>query len=151
MVILATLYGWLYHYLISNLFDVQPIHTAEDVWSVYEKVIRWTLDHFAYAALILILSTTIASYLVFKRQGYDLAEHLVLNTFYIGLVLVIAFILFPVLYIYDKSSIEGLKSYAFISQLLNFVLMYWCYAQFFNKLTKINALGFTALTYLLSP
>ena len=55
VVVMATLYGLLYHYLISNLFDVQPIHPAEDVLGVYEKVIRWSLDHFAYAALILII------------------------------------------------------------------------------------------------
>jgi hypothetical protein len=148
IVILATLYGLLYHYFISNLFGVQPVHIAEGVLSVYEKVIRWNLDHFAYATLILILSTTTASYLVFKKQGCNLAEHLVLNTFYRGLVLLIGFILFPVLYIFHKSVTENLKTYALITQLLDFVLMYWCYAQFFNKLKKIQSLGLTVLTYL---
>ena len=99
------------------------------------------------SVLILIVSTTIASYRVFKKQGYNLAEHLVLNIYYRGLELVIALLLFPVLYILYKSGIESLKSYAHLFQLLDFVLMYWCYAQFFDKLTKIQALGLTVLTY----
>lgn len=148
VVVLATLYGLLYHYFIGNLFDVERTHVEENVIGTYEKVIRWTTDHFAYAALILILSTTIASYFVFKKQGYSLAEHLVLNTFYRGLVFVIALLMLPLLSILQKSGTEFLNTYALISQLLDFLLMYWCYAQFFNKLTKIQSLGLTALTYL---
>jgi Protein of unknown function (DUF3667) len=148
VVILATLYGLLYHYFINSLFDVKPINAAENVVSAYEKVIRWITDHFAYATLILILNTTIASWLVFKKRGYNFAEHLVLNTFYTGLVLVITLILFPVIYIYHNSGAEGLKNYAFITQVLDFVLMYWCYAQFFNTISKIESLALTTLTYL---
>jgi len=86
---------------------------------------------------------------VFKKKGYNFAEHLVLNTFYRGLVLVIGLLLFPVLYIYYKNGTEGFKNYAFIIQILDFVLMYWCYSQFFNKISKIKSLGLTLLTYLI--
>jgi hypothetical protein len=85
---------------------------------------------------------------VFRKKGHDFAEHFVLNTFFRGLVLVIGFLLFPVLYIYHNNGIESLKNYAFITQVLDFVLMYWCYAQFFNKISKIESLGLTLLTYL---
>jgi hypothetical protein len=149
VVLLATIYGLIYHQFINIPFDVEPIRAEESITSIYEKVIHWSIEHFAYATLILILSTTIASYLVFKKQGYNIAEHLVLNTFYRGLLLTIALILLPVQYIIlHKSGIEGLKSYALITQLLDFILMYWCYVQFFNKLTKIQSLGLTVLTYL---
>ncbi|MDB5288144.1 MAG: hypothetical protein JWR05_3093, partial [Mucilaginibacter sp.] len=149
VVLLATIYGLIYHQLINIPFDVEPIRAEESITSIYEKVSHWSIEHFAYATLILILSTTIASYLVFKKQGYNIAEHLVLNTFYRGLLLIIALILLPVQYIIlHKSGIEGLKSYAFITQFLDFALMYWCYVQFFNKLTKIQSLGLTVLTYL---
>ena len=149
VIVLATLYGLLYHYFIGNLFDVEPTDAGKNVIGIYEKFIRWLTDHFAYAALIVILSTTISSYLVFKKQGYNLVEHLVLNTYYMGLILVIALILLPVLYLSQKSGPESSMSYTLISQLLYFGLMYWCYAQFFNKLTKVKSFGLTALTYLL--
>jgi hypothetical protein len=148
VIILATLYGLLYHYLIGNIFEVEPTHAPQDVLSVYEKVILWSTDHFAYATLILIISTTIASYLVFKRQGYNLAEHFVLNTYYRGLVLVIALLLFTVFYVLYKGGKEWLRVYAPVSQAIDFILMYWCYTQFFNKLTKIQSLGLTLLAYL---
>jgi len=147
VVVLATLYGLLYHYFIQNLFEAGTIHPDDDVTSVYEKVIHWNLDHLAYAVLMMVVSTTIASYQVFKKQGYNLAEHLVLNAYYRGLGLVISVLLFPLLYILQRSGMESFRSYAHTFQLLDFVLMFWCYAQFFNKLSMIKVLGLTALTY----
>jgi hypothetical protein len=147
VVVLATLYGLFYHFFIHNLYDVKPINSHENVISVYEKVIKWITDHFAYASLILILTTTIVSYFVFKKQGRNFAEHLVLNTFYTGLTLVVSFLFLPVHYIYSSGAI--LKWYAFINLLINFVLMCWCYVQFFNKIPKIKSLSLTLLTYLI--
>ena len=148
VIVLATIYGLLYHFLIPESFNVRTIHTSENVLSVYEKVINWSVGHFAYATLIMILSTTIASYLVFKKQGYNLAEHFVLNTYYRSLVLLISLLLFPVLYILQRSDAGSIKGYVPVFQLIDFLLMYWCYAQFFNKTGKIKSLGLTLLTYL---
>jgi Protein of unknown function (DUF3667) len=149
VVVLATLYGLLYHYLIDNIFDIQPIGVGEEnVVSAYEKVTGWLTDHFAYASLILVVISSIVSYQVFKKQGHNFAEHLVLNTYYIGLVLVVNLILLPVLYIFHKDDSRNLMAYALITQNLNFFLMYWCYAQFFNKLSKIQSFGLTILSYL---
>ena len=147
VVILATLYGLLYHFFIHNIFDVQSIHPTENVVNTFKKVIQWNLDHLAYTVIILIVSTTIVSYQVFKKKGCNLAENLVLNTYYRGLELVITLLLFPVLYVLSKNNAEGLRTYALLSQVLDFVLMYWCYAQFFDKLTKIQAFGRVVLTY----
>jgi hypothetical protein len=147
LIILATVYGLLYHYFIHNLFNVNPIGTKETIVGAYEKLVRWMTDHFAYATLILVLNTTIASYLVFRRQGYNFAEHLVLNTFYRSAVLVIILALFPLLYVYQERGSQGLTIYLVTSQLLDFLFMYWCYAQFFNKISKLKSLGLTILTY----
>ncbi|MDB5120104.1 MAG: hypothetical protein JWN56_1322 [Sphingobacteriales bacterium] len=149
IVILAAIYGLIYHYFIIIPFANEPINAGENILSVYQKILRWSIEHFAYATFILIISTTIASYSIFKKQGFNLAEHLVLNTFYRGLTLIFGLVLLPLQYIiYCNSGTEGLKYYALISQLLDFGLMYWCYAQFFNKLTKTRTLGLTVLTYL---
>jgi hypothetical protein len=139
VIVLATIYGLLYHFLVPDSFDVKTIQSSENLLGIYLKVINWSLDHFAYATLVMIISTTIASYQVFKKQGSNLAEHLVLNTYYRGLVLVISLLLFPVLHIFSSSNTESLRAYVPVFQLLDFVLMYWCYTQFFNKLSKIQS------------
>lgn len=147
VIVLATLYGLLYHYFIGSMYDVKPINTQENVVSAYGKVTSWIIDHFAYSSLIIILNTTVASYLVFKKQGYNFAEHLVLNIFYRGLVILINLILLPVLYKYGRS--ERFINYIFITQIIDLVLMYWCYAQFFNKMPRLKSLCFTLFTYLI--
>jgi Protein of unknown function (DUF3667) len=147
VVVLATLYGLLYHYFIQNLFKAEHINPTDGLTRVYEKVIHWNLDHLAYAVLILIVSTTIASYQVFKKQGYNPAEHLVLNAYYRGLELVISLLLFPLLFLLQRSGAGSFRYYAFTFQFLDFGLMYWCYAQFFHKLTRMKAFGLTVLTY----
>jgi hypothetical protein len=147
VVVLATLYGVLYHYFIGNIFNDGPIHPEDGLTSVYEKVIGWVFDHYAYASLIFVLTTTVASYGVFKKQGYNFAEHLVLNTFLMGLVLLFLILTFPVLYVEYKNGPEELKNYAPIYQVGQFALMYWCYAQFYDKLTWLQSLGNTVLTF----
>lgn len=144
VVVLATLYGLLFHYFISDLHGLEPIHARENVLSVFGKVTQWITAHFAYATLLLIVTTTLSSFLLFKKQGYNFAEHLVLNTFYRGLVLVVNILLFPVLYTY-----RGTEIYILGAQLTDLTLMYWCYAQFFNRLSKIESLGLTVLAYLM--
>ena len=125
VVVLATIYGLLFHYFITDLFKAEPIHAGDNLIIVYGKVTRWITDHFAYSTLILILNTTIASFLVFKKQAYNFAEHLVLNTYYWSLVLIGNIVLFPVFYIY--SGTENAINYAFIAQIMDVILMYWCY------------------------
>jgi hypothetical protein len=148
VVVLATLYGLLYHYLINDLFELTPIDAKENVVSAYEKVIKWIVDHFAVSTLLITVTTTIASYLVFRKKGYNLAEHLVLNTFYRGLILVINLLLFPVLYIYSDTN--NLKWYGPLLQIIDIVLMYWCYSQFFKNMPKIEVLLLTLLTYFIA-
>lgn len=147
VVILATFYGLLSHYFINISFLSDPIYKTKDLLGAYEVISRWSLSHLAYSTLILILTTTAASYLVFKKQRYNVVEHLVLNTFYRGLTLVIALMLFPVLYFLQKSGGESLRVYGIVFQFLDILLMYRCYCQFFNKLTKMQSLGLTLLTY----
>ena len=80
VIVLTTLYGLLYHNFIDSIFKIEPIVANDGILNAYEKVIRWITDHFAYATLILIFNSTVASYQVFKKSGYNFAEHLVLNT-----------------------------------------------------------------------
>lgn len=149
VIVMATLYGLLYHSLIDNIFKIEPITANDGIVKAYEKVIRWITDHFAYATLILIFNSTVASYQIFKKSGYNFAEHLVLNTFYRGLTLVIALLAIPILYLLNNSGNELVKNYTFMSQSFDFLLMYWCYAQFFNQISKIRTFVLTLYTSLI--
>lgn len=149
VIVCATAYGLLFHFLVPDSFHIESSADSENILSGYLKVINWSLDHFAYASLIIILSTTSASYIVFKKQSYNLAEHLVLNTYFRGLVLLISILIFTILYLYHGNNTDGFNSYLPFFQLLDFGLMYWCYSQFFNKLSKIKSLGLTILSFLL--
>ena len=149
VVVLATFYGILYHYFIGNLFDLNHKFSQKDVISIFENVVRWFTDHFAYASVILILGATLSTYFIYKKEGYNWAEHFVLNTFFVGLTLVSSLILLPVLFVLKLNGGEGLQGYAIFSQSLIFMLMFWCYAQFFTRLSIIQKLVRTVLSFIL--
>jgi hypothetical protein len=148
VVVLATAYGLLYHFTISQLFENKLITKKDNLTNAYLTVIRWTTDHPAISTLLLVLITTIASTISFRKKGRDFAEHLVLNAYYWGLMMLVNIIAFPILYFYRES--QAITWYQLGLQAITFYLMYWCYSQFFNQISKIKALGLTFLTFLLS-
>lgn len=147
IVVLATLYGILFHFFINHASDVKLEATTDQIVTVYENLNRWYLNHFAYVSLMLTLIATVTSYYVFKKQGYNLVEHFILNAFYVSLVLVVTLLAFPVLYLLFSSEKANLNYYLMFIQQIYFILMCWCYMQFFNKIPKLKAFGFTVLTY----
>lgn len=145
VIVLATIYGFLFHYLI---YEVQPVIKPDETLSIIENVVNWTISHFSFAILLFILSNTIASYKIFKMQGFNIVEHLVLNTYFRGLTLIFAIIMLPLLYyVGRKYGADTSTVYGIVFQMVDFASMYWCYSQFFNKPIKIFKL--TVFTYLL--
>ena len=84
---------------MGNLFDTKPASSKLDVISILANVANWMMDHFAYTSFILIIGATISTYIVFKKARYNWAEHFVLNSFLVGLILAMSRILLQVLYI----------------------------------------------------
>ncbi len=149
VVVLATFYGILFHFFINSISEVKLETTAENTLSVYENLNRWYLDHFAYISLILTLIATVTSFYIFKKQGYNFVEHLILNAFYVSLILVVMLLIFPLLYFFVASEQLNLMSYLLAIQNIDFILMCWCYIQFFNKIPKLKTFSLTALAYFL--
>lgn len=148
IVVLATIYGLAFSNFIAVSLPVEVITVYDNVDNFYIRMLHWIIMHFSYATLILIVTTTFASYIVFKKQGFNFAEHLVLNTFYRGLSLIIAITLLPVQYLsYKNYGIDGLKFYAILTQFLDIGMICWCYMQFFDTLKRIKSFSFTLLTY----
>ncbi|HTD40768.1 MAG TPA: DUF3667 domain-containing protein [Mucilaginibacter sp.] len=146
VIVLATFYGLLYHYLIFNHINTTLIAPQDDITGASGKIVTWMTEHFAFDCLFLIITTTLVSYFIFKKQKYNLAEHLALNTFSIGLFIVISLFLFPVAYIFGNAAT---LQYGIIQQGLLLVLMCWCYAQFFYKTSKAKIIGLTFIAFLI--
>lgn len=144
LIIMATIYGLLSKNAFVNSVD---LNSADSVLKTYVKMVEWTLHHLTYSSLALIITTTIASYLAFKKQGYNFAEHLILNTYYRGLVLLIMTLLIPLMYLSDELDIKSFIVYTPVSQTIDFLLMYWCYNQFFDKMSRVKSLGVSLLAY----
>lgn len=144
VIILATVYGLLSKNLFANSVDTQKL---DSVLLTYVTMIEWMLKHLTYTTISLIITTSVASYLAFKKQGYNFAEHLVLNTYYRGLVLLVTLLLIPMMYVSNDLDIKSLMTYAPVSQMVDFILMYWCYYQFFDKMSLIKSFGTSFLAY----
>jgi hypothetical protein len=149
VVVLATFYGVFTHYLIGNFIKVKTEGSQEDVVSIFVNVTRWMTDHLAYTSFIMIIGATISTYFLFKKEGYNWAEHFVLNTFLVGLILVTSLMLLPVLYILKLNGGRGLQNYAIFSQYLIFILVFWCYAQFFTRLSLLQKVVRTVLSFII--
>jgi len=106
------------------------------------------MNHFAYASFILIIGASISTYIVFRKQGYNWAEHFVLNTYVVGLILVTSIVLLPAFYIQKLKGEEGLQDYGIFSQCLIFILLCWCYTQFFTNLSVIQKLARIVLSFI---
>jgi len=146
VILLATFYGLLYHYFIFSQFKTPLIGPTDDITGASGKIITWITDHFAFDCLILIITITLVSYVIFKKKQYNLAEHLVLNTFLIGLFLVVSLSLFPFAFFFGNAVT---LQYSLIQQAILLVLMCWCYAQFFNYTSKVKIIGLAFISFLI--
>lgn len=146
VIVLATFYGLLYHYLIV-VQSKAPFEPKNDITGVSGRIVTWITEHFAFDCLILIITTTLVSYVIFKKKQYNFVEHLTLNTFTMGLLLVISLLPFPIIAILGDSAT---LLYGIIQQALLLVLMCWCYAQFFNTTSKIKIISLAILAFLIT-
>lgn len=140
--LLATFYGILYHY-----FHIKPYYDNNEAPEVMKKVNIWVSSHYALATLLLVPVYTLASFLFFRKSGYNYMEHGILNLYLGSLKLLVSFILFPLLYIYN-----GTKEMSVIISLagfLDFILNIWVYYSFFISYKPFNRIVRTFFCYLL--
>ncbi|MHA8059987.1 DUF3667 domain-containing protein [Aquirufa beregesia] len=69
VIIIATVYGLLSKNLFFNSGDSQSL---DSVLRMYVSMIEWTLKHLTYTTIALIVTTSIASYWAFQKQGFIL-------------------------------------------------------------------------------
>jgi hypothetical protein len=147
VVILATVSGLLYHSFHVTVVSEFNVSGTPDAKDTIEKINEWVVNHFSLITLLTLPFYTVGSFLAFKKQGYNFVEHLVLNAFLAGQRLVFHIAAFPVIYFY--SATPGIAVIKQLINLVDFILIAWGYATFFNKLPKLTAILLTLLSFII--
>jgi Protein of unknown function (DUF3667) len=142
VIILASLYGLLYHYFNIS-FIVSPTNSSINL----VKFNEWTGTHYAWVTLLTIPLYTIGTCIAFRKQGYNIIEYFILNTFKASQRLFVHLATFPLLYYFNGT--PKMKALSFIIYLIDVVFIYWTNAQFFNKLHFKKTLLLTLLSQLI--
>lgn len=142
VLLLAAIYIFLYHYFNISFNDTSEKTEIESV-----KINEWMFSHYSWTILLTIPLYTIGTSIAFRKQGYNIAEYLILNTFKASQRLVINIALFPLLYYCNGTGAMGKLS--LIIYIIDVAFIYWTNAQFFNKLSLKRTLLLTLLSQLI--
>lgn len=138
--VLAGLYGFLLHYL-----DVGFMIPANDKGAAASaKMSEWMASHYSLIELIYLPITAFASWLGFRKWGYNYFEHLIINAYGAGLRLAVNILLFPILFLIKNPLVYMMWSG--ILTTLTLLMTGWLYMQFFAN----RPLGPTILRMILT-
>ena len=135
-VVLATLYGFLYHFFHVDLFD----KSSEIDLKQFNE---WSITHYSWITVATIPFYTVGTYISFRKQGYNFMEYFVLNTFKASQKLFIHLALFPLVYYFRETRIT------LLIYILDLVLIFWTNIQFFNRISWFKALLLSILSHII--
>ena len=142
VIVLATIYGVLYHYFQINTI-IGPAENDSEI--DYQKINEWLATHFAWNTLAAIPLYTLGTFIAFKKQGYNFIEYLVLNAFKASQRLFVHIALFPLLYYFNGT--PGMSTIIYVLYGIDMVFILWTNIQFFNRLTRIKAFLLSLLSH----
>lgn len=142
VVVLATLYGVLYHYFHINLFS-----NSEETEFDMNAFNEWIATHFSWTTIAAIPFYTIGTYIAFRKQGYNFVEYFVLNTFKASQRIFAQIVMFPIL-VYSNSTAH-LQMFSNLTYVVGMLLIFWTNIQFFNKISKTKVFFLTVLSHII--
>lgn len=143
--ILATLYGFLYHYFDINEMFIQG--TNKESQAMQQSMQQWVTSHYALVILATIPFYALGSFIFFRKSGYNFIEHLVVNLYLGALKLALQIVLFPFLYMSQGST---LMAWALtISMIADIVLLCYVFGNLFNMYSKAGRVIRAICSYLL--
>ena len=145
LIMMATLYGVLYHYFQINLFADISISDKGYEKIDFKIINEWISTHFSLTTFLLLPVYTLGSFIVFRKQGCNIVEHLYLNTFLATQRLLLRIAAFPLLVAFNGT--QQIHTLANIYVIADIGLMIWSYTQFFNRLTKVKSFLLSVLSY----
>lgn len=146
LVLLGSIYGLL---LLMQTPSSQDIFTenadSQRVVKIANRIINWFTSNYAFIFLITLPLSSLASYLAFKKQGYNFFQHIVLNCYLSGarIFISILFIPFSILFGWDEGNLFS------VPNILGAGFTIWALIQFFNKITFKKKIWNVILFYLL--
>ena len=145
VIILATFYGLLRHLFHFSILDKKSVSEIQGV--DYENLNEWISHHYSWIILLSIPMFSVASFVVFRKQGYNFIEHFVLNSYMASQRLIFRIAIFPVIKYFSES--ENITLFVDFLMLMDIVFIFWSYITFFQNLSKVKAFIFSIYTYLL--
>ncbi|MBP6758581.1 MAG: DUF3667 domain-containing protein [Flavobacterium sp.] len=146
VILLATLYGLLYHYFHIS-FVVTSTQNSSEAGIDVVKFNEWMGTHYAWTTLLTIPLYTIGTSIAFRKQGYNLVEYFILNTYKASQKLFVHLALFPLLCYFNGTPKMRMLSLAIY--LIDIVFIYWTNAQFFDKMSLKKSFLLTLLSQLI--
>ena len=143
LILVGTLYGFLYHTLHVNVMKFAP-HEIMD----FDKLNEWVATHYAFITLFTIPFYALFSNLIFRKQGYNFYEHIVLNCYLAAQRLSFHILALP-LFLFAKNQGE-INFVSGVLTVLDILLLFRGYVQFFNGMTRTKAFFYTTVSYLLA-
>lgn len=140
VVVLATLYGVLYHYFDLNTFDNLKEANLDSHY-----LNEWFARHFSWVTVGSIPIYTIGTYLVFKNQGYNFFELFILNTFKAAQRITVQLFTIPVMIFFNHTS--HMQQYTYTMYIIGIILIFWMNIEFFNKISKLKAFLLSLLSH----
>lgn len=150
VIILATIYGLLAHYFNMEVMDANKINISGN-YNLFEdmlKINKWISDHFVWISLISIPIYSLGTSIAFRKQKFNFAEHIVLNTFLAGQKLAVHIATFPLVYLIKATPYTG--SFDKFLTLIDFFLLVWTYKYFFNQESKLRTTWLAILSYIIN-
>ena len=142
LVLLATFYGFLYHYFNIHYFTGKSSDNID-----YESLTEWITTHFSWVTIATIPFYTIGTFIVFRNQGYNFVEFFVLNTFKASQRISVQILTFPILFYFNQK--HDLQQFSLATYLIGTLLIFWTNIQFFNKISKTKAFFLSILSHLI--
>lgn len=142
---MATLYGLLRHLFHFSILDKNAVSEIQGV--DYENLNEWISHHYSWIILLSIPMFSVASFVVFRKQGYNFIAHFVLNSYMASQRLIFRIAIFPVIKYFSQS--ENVTLFVDFLMLMDIVFIFWSYITFFQNLSKVKAFLFSIYTYLL--
>jgi len=146
VIVLASLYGLLYHYFHISFVVTSPNDSSEAGIDLV-KFNEWTGTHYPWVTLLMIPLYTIGTSIAFRKQGYNVVEYFILNTYKASQKLFVHLALFPLLYYFNGT--PKMRILSLIIYIIDVVFIYWTNAQFFNKMSLKKSFLLTLLSQLI--
>ncbi len=143
MLILAGIYGFLYHYFHYNLTstNISLKEGGSELMAtklIDEKIKNLRLNYYSIFAMCQLPFLSIATYLCFRKVKYNLVEHLIIHSFLISQQLVLSIVCLPIFKFIIKEDNLGLATK--LVDTLGYVICVLSLSQLFKELSKLQSI-----------